>query len=57
MELTRRNFVQAAAATAVAASAACTATAVADEAAPAASYSGTDYVDAAAEGKQPTIID
>ena len=57
MELTRRNFVQAAAATAVAASVACTATAVADEAAPAASYSGTDYVDAAAEGKQPTIID
>ncbi len=57
MELTRRNFVQAAgAATAAAALAAGTTAALADEAA-AADYSGTGYVDPAADGKEPTIID
>ena len=57
MELTRRNFVQAAgAATAAAALAAGATTALADEAA-AADYSGTGYVDPAADGKEPTIID
>ena len=56
MELTRRNFVQAAgAATAAAAFAAGATTALADEAA--ADYSGTGYVDPAADGKEPTIID
>ena len=58
MELTRRNFVQVAgAATAAAALAGTAMTAVAEETAATESYSGTDYVDAAADGKEPTIID
>ncbi len=57
MELTRRNFVQAAGAATAAAALATgmTGTALAEEAA--ADYSGTGYVDPAADGKEPTIID
>ncbi len=57
MELTRRNFVQAAGAATAAAALATgvNGTALAEEAA--ADYSGTGYVDPAADGKEPTIID
>ena len=57
MELTRRNFIQAAGAAGAAAAAAAGIAniAVADEAT--ADYSGTGYVDPAADGKEPTIID
>ncbi len=57
MELTRRNFVQAAGAATAAAALATgvSGTSLAEEAA--ADYSGTGYVDPAADGKEPTIID